>query len=308
SPNYQGEVQKELDVVSNKIFLSGLCSPEVMACVASEEESYPRRCSDVLCHEGHGGEYAAVFDPLDGSANIEAGLPCGTIFGVLRGTGTCIREGPRAGPSTIMLPGRRLVAAGYCLYGVNTRLVITLGNGVYEFTLDEQLRREGGGWEFLLTKSKIRIPKRGRICSVNEANSSGWSEAIQAYFNDMKKGAGAGVEAGQGDGGGGVYEENPHKLKSEYAGALVADVDNILRKGGVFAYPADLKNPNGKLRLLYEGNPMAMIVEQAGGVATTGFERILEIRPQSVHHRIPAFFGSPRTVAPLFSPRYLQAR
>lgn len=334
SMNVQGEVQKELDVLSNRIFLTGLCQPHDMSCVASEEEEYPRMCSKVVGEETHGGEYAAVFDPLDGSANIEAGLPCGTIFGILRTSGSA-REGRTAGPSTIVLSGRRLVAAGYCLYGPSTKLVFTLGSGVFEFTLDEDVwggsganagtERRGGGLgggtlEFVLSRSNMRIPSSGKLYSVNEANSPSWPEAIQDFFLDFKTSGGSSSgSAGHppspdSDAGSHPSSTAPSatagegRLENQYVGALVADVHNILIHGGVFAYPADVKNPNGKLRLLYEGNPIAMIVEQAGGVATTGFEAIRDVRPQSVHHRIPAFFGSRDDLLPLLDPRYLHSR
>ncbi|CAM9860290.1 unnamed protein product [Scytosiphon promiscuus] len=323
SVNVQGEVQKELDVLSNSIFLTGFCQPSDMSCVASEEEETPRMCATVVGEEMHGsGEYAAVFDPLDGSANIEAGLPCGTIFGILRVSGSA-REGRKAGPSTIVLPGRRLVAAGYCLYGPSTKLVFTLGAGVHEFTLlgegaEARGRGEGegrgglggGGLEFVLTRANMRIPRSGNIFSVNEANSVSWSEAIQDFFQDLKTTMGT-PSSPQGDASGESGESGRDgrvEVENQYAGALVADIHNILVNGGVFAYPADVRNPNGKLRLLYEGNPMAMIVEEAGGVATTGFEAIRDVRPQSVHHRIPAFFGSPDDLLPLLNPRYLHSK
>ncbi|CAM9743929.1 unnamed protein product [Ectocarpus sp. 4 AP-2014] len=313
SVNVQGEVQKELDVLSNSIFLTGFCQPGGMSCVASEEEETPRMCAAVVGDEMHGGEYAAVFDPLDGSANIEAGLPCGTIFGILRASGSA-REGRKAGPSTVVLPGRRLVAAGYCLYGPSTKLVFTLGAGVFEFTLRGEGAQGGGGegglgggeLDFVLTKSNLRIPRSGKVYSVNEANSVSWSEAIQDYFQDLK--TTMATPPSSADGGGGGIDEEAAEVENQYAGALVADIHNVLVNGGVFAYPADVRNPNGKLRLLYEGNPIAMIVEEAGGVATTGFEAIRDVRPQSVHHRIPAFFGSPDNLLPLLDPRYLHSK
>ncbi|CBN75354.1 fructose 1,6-bisphosphatase [Ectocarpus siliculosus] len=313
SVNVQGEVQKELDVLSNSIFLTGFCQPGGMSCVASEEEETPRMCAAVVGDEKHGGEYAAVFDPLDGSANIEAGLPCGTIFGILRASGSA-REGRKAGPSTVVLPGRRLVAAGYCLYGPSTKLVFTLGAGVFEFTLRGEVAQGGAGegglgggeLDFVLTRSNLRIPRSGNVYSVNEANSVSWSEAIQDYFQDLK--TTMATPPSSADGGGGGVDEEAAEVENQYAGALVADIHNVLVNGGVFAYPADVRNPNGKLRLLYEGNPIAMIVEEAGGIATTGFEAIRDVRPQSVHHRIPAFFGSPDDLLPLLDPRYLHSK
>ncbi|KAG5187646.1 fructose-1,6-bisphosphatase class 1/Sedoheputulose-1,7-bisphosphatase [Tribonema minus] len=267
--NIQGEAQKKLDVVSNRIMVAQLCSPGGLSCVASEEEEYPQMCSTVVGHSAFTGEYAAVFDPLDGSANIGAGLPCGTIFGILKRP-----PGGKVGPRTVMQSGKRLLAAGYCLYGGQTNLVLTLGNGVQQFTLDP---KRG---EFVLTQPNMRIPIRGSLYSANEANSHAWDGRIQDYVNDLKTGRGP---SGQ-------------QYQSRYNGALIADIHNILHYGGIFLYPADNKNPNGKLRLLYEGNPIGMIVEQAGGAASTGFQRILDVPPLNTHHRIPTFFGSPEDV------------
>ncbi|CAM9380670.1 unnamed protein product [Chrysoparadoxa australica] len=263
--NIQGEAQKMLDIVSNRVMTQALCSPGGMSCVASEEDEYPQMCAHVVGHSDFTGEYAAVFDPLDGSSNIGAGLPCGTIFGILKSP-----AGGKIGPRTILQPGNQLLAAGYCLYGAQTSLVMTMGNGVHGFALDW----ERG--EFVLTEPNIRIPLRGQMYSVNESNSVSWDGRIQDYVNDIKSGRGMSRE----------------KYTYRYAGALIADVHSILRYGGIFAYPADSKNANGKLRLLYEGNPIAFLMEQAGGAATTGFERILDVRPASTHQRVPCFFGS----------------
>lgn len=263
--NIQGEAQKKLDVISNRIMVSILCSPGCLSCVASEEEEYPQMCRQVVGHSDFTGEYAAVFDPLDGSANIGAGLPCGTVFGILKRP-----PGGKVGPSTVLQLGAKQVAAGYCLYGGQTIMVITVGRGVFQFTLDKKRN------SFVLTASDMKIKPRGDIYSTNEANSMQWDPRIQDYINDMKRGKRPG--------------QTP--MQYVYNGALVADIHNILNRGGIFLYPSDNKNPNGKLRLLYECNPIAMIMEQAGGVATTGFERILDVAPFNTHHRVPAAFGS----------------
>lgn len=263
--NIQGEAQKKLDVVSNRIMVAQLCSPKGMSCVASEEEDFPRICSKVLDNSFFTGEYAAVFDPLDGSANIGAGLPCGTIFGILKK-----QVGGKVGPRTVLQRGTNLVAAGYCLYGAQTSLVVTMGSGTQGFMLDNERGM------FVLTEPDMKIPVRGNLYSVNEANSESWDERIQDYVDTIKSGKG---QTGQ-------------KYDFRYNGALIADVHNVLHRGGIFMYPADNSNPNGKLRLLYEGNPIAMILEQAGGAASTGFERILEVQPQSTHQRVPVFLGS----------------
>lgn len=265
--NVQGEVQQKLDVLCNTIFLRALCgcSTDKIAAVASEEEDLPRCCGDVMGSQAFAeGRYVAVFDPLDGSKNIDASLPVGTIFGIYKAP-----TGVKADVNTFLDNGSELVAAGYCLYSSTTVLVLTTGSGVDGFTLDPDKGI------FLHTLEDMRIPSKGSIYSFNEANFHDYEEPIQKFLESLK------VEA-------------PDKPRSSarYVGALVADVHNILTNGGIYGYPATRKDPNGKLRLMYESCPMAMILEQAGGAGSTGTGRILNVKRNDIHQRVPTFLGS----------------
>ena len=219
------------------------------------------------------GKYVAVFDPLDGSSNVDAGIPTGTIFGIFEDKqdecdltaddlDTCLE--------TTLQPGNSLVASGYVLYSSATHLFMTLGAGTYGFTYDEHIG------EFVLTHPCVEIPKRGKIYSCNEANRPYWDKPLQDYFEGLSTGTG----------------ESKTQYTSRYIGSMVGDVHRTLLYGGVFGYPADAKNKNGKLRLLYEAAPMAFLVEQAGGAATTGRGRIMDIEPTNVHQRVPCMLGS----------------
>ena len=222
---------------------------------------------------GRAGKYVAVFDPLDGSSNVDAGIPTGTIFGIFEDKqdecdltaddlDTCLE--------TTLQPGNSLVASGYVLYSSATHLFMTLGAGTYGFTYDEHIG------EFVLTHPCVEIPKRGKIYSCNEANRPYWDKPLQDYFEGLSTGTG----------------ESKTQYTSRYIGSMVGDVHRTLLYGGVFGYPADAKNKNGKLRLLYEAAPMAFLVEQAGGAATTGRGRIMDIEPTNVHQRVPCMLGS----------------
>lgn len=224
-----------------------------------------------------------MFDPLDGSSNIDIGLPTGTIFGIFKletnkdkpSKGLRSGSGAIGGPRSIMQPGRKLVAAGYCMYGAATTLMLTTGNGVKGFTLDPAVG------EFMLSHPSVQIPRRGKTYHVNEGNFAEWDDAVKQYVSDLKNGK---TRSGQSYG-------------LRYIGAMVADVHSVLLKGGIFMYPrCKVKAPSGKLRLLYEANPMSMLVEQAGGKSTTGMRRILGINPDKVHQRVPVFLGSPEDV------------
>jgi fructose-1,6-bisphosphatase I len=265
--NVQGEVQQQLDVLCNTYMLRAFCgSGSCIHSVASEEEDQPRCCSDVMTDSAFAvGDYIAVFDPIDGSKNIDASLPVGSIFGVYK-----CQPGSRVDESTFLQDGRSLVAAGYCLFSATTVLVLTMGTGVDGFTLDPD------SGMFLHTLKDIRIPRRGNIFSFNEANYRGFAEPVQRYLTKLKEHGGS--------------------LTARYIGALVADVHNILINGGIYGYPSTLSNPKGKLRLLYECAPMAMIMEQAGGAASTGYGRILDIKPREIHERSPVFLGSVENV------------
>jgi len=274
SVNVQGEEQKKLDVISNTVMKNALRFSGKVGVVGSEEEDDP-----VLVEESYSGKYAAVFDPLDGSSNIDAAISTGTIFGIFDEEGEeCIVNGQEDMSeeqvkclSQTLQPGKKLVAAGYCMYSSSTILVLTLGNGVNGFTLDPNIG------EFVLTHPNIQIPKRGKIYSINEANYYDWDPALQNYVNNLKAGKG----------------ESGEKYSARYIGSMVGDIHRTLLYGGLFGYPGDKKNPNGKLRLLYEGAPMSSILEQAGGKTTTGSQRIMDIVPTGVHQRVPVFLGSP---------------
>jgi len=270
--NVQGEVQQKLDVLCNELFLRAFCaSSKHIHTVASEEEDEPRCCSDVMNDPAFAmGEFVAVFDPLDGSKNIDSSLPVGSIFGIYRpAPGTDLKN--KNDLAAAFLQGdasRSLVAAGYCLYSASTVLVLTMGSGVDGFTLDPDTGR------FLHTHPDIRIPSSGPIYSFNEANYRDFDQPVQRYLTSLKQ------------------MQSKRGITARYMGALVADTHNVLMNGGIYGYPATFSNRQGKLRLLYESNPMAMIMEQAGGAGSTGFGRILNVKPKDIHQRVPTFLGS----------------
>lgn len=261
--NIQGEVQQKLDTLCNTIFLKTFCGcSNAISSVASEEEDETRSCADVMGDSAFSvGDFVAVFDPLDGSKNIDASLPVGSIFGIYK----------KHHDNSFLQDGRSgMVASGYCLFSATTVLVVTLGSGVDGFTLDPDKGT------FLHTHPDIRIPSSGPIYSFNEANYRDFNEPVKRYLNALKEGSSSvGVRS-----------------NARYIGALVADVHNVLINGGIYGYPATRQNPTGKLRLLYECCPMAMIIEQAGGAASTGTGRILDVMPTEIHQRIPTFVGS----------------
>eukprot|EP00586_Coscinodiscus_wailesii_P021934 CAMPEP_0172497660 /NCGR_PEP_ID=MMETSP1066-20121228/102974_1 /TAXON_ID=671091 /ORGANISM="Coscinodiscus wailesii, Strain CCMP2513" /LENGTH=417 /DNA_ID=CAMNT_0013270549 /DNA_START=101 /DNA_END=1354 /DNA_ORIENTATION=+ len=265
--NVQGEEQQKLDVVCNTIFLRAFCGcGDAIAAVASEEEDFVRKCSDVMGDMAFEvGDYVAVFDPIDGSKNIEASLPVGTVFGIYKAT-----AGTDPDEDTFLQTGNRMVVAGYCLYSATTMLVLTLGSGVDGFTLDPDIG------VFLHTHPDIRIPGSGPIYAFNEANFHDYSDPVKRFLDALKSGS----------------SSIGKRSSARYVGALVADAHNVLINGGVYGYPATNANPKGKLRLLYESNPMAMIMEQAGGAGSTGTGRILDMRPTEIHERVPTFLGS----------------
>ncbi|GAB5367084.1 hypothetical protein AAMO2058_001199300 [Amorphochlora amoebiformis] len=275
--NVQGEEQKKLDVMSNDLLKASLRSSGKLGVIASEEEDDP-----VVVDELYSGEYVATFDPLDGSSNIDAAISTGTIFGVFKAPEEClvgdteslsIRE-ENCLQATLQ-PGANLVAAGYCMYSSSTILVMTTGDGLNGFTLDPTIG------EFVLTHPNMQIPKRGKIYSMNEANYFDWDPKLQGYIDNLKKGEGS----------------SGAKYSSRYIGSMVGDVHRTLLYGGIFAYPADAKNTNGKLRLLYEAAPMSLIFEQAGGKSIVGpNKRVLDVIPEQVHQRVPVFIGSPEDV------------
>jgi fructose-1,6-bisphosphatase I len=259
--NVQGETQQKLDVIANEIVIKAVDHGGRLCALASEEEAGIIQIPDSFkC-----GKYCLMFDPLDGSSNIDVNVPVGTIFSVVRK----ITRGSRGELEDMLQPGRRQVAAGYVIYGSSTMLVYTTGQGAHGFTLDPQIG------EFLLSHPNIVIPHHGRYLSVNDSYESVWSEDVRALMRRYR----------------GLDGERS-AMNVRYVGSLVADFHRNLLGGGIFAYPPNTKSPNGKLRLLYEANPLAFIVEQAGGAATDGHRRILDVEPTELHQRTPLYIGS----------------
>lgn len=264
--NVQGEEQKKLDVLSNQIMINSLRASGKIALMVSEENDEAIFVEDPKMR----GKYCVVFDPLDGSSNIDAGVNIGTIFGIYR-----VPPDETPDIKHVLKPGKEMVAAGYCMYGSSANLVISTGNGVNGYTLDN------GIGEFILTHPNIQVPKRGKIYSFNEGNTMFFHEPVLKYLNSIK------------------FPEDGKPYSARYIGSMVADVHRTLLYGGIFGYPADKKSKTGKLRILYEGFPMAFLTEQAGGVATTGTERVLDVIPNEIHQRIPIFLGSKEDVEDL---------
>jgi fructose-1,6-bisphosphatase I len=258
--NVQGEIVQKLDQFANQTLIQCLGSRGNVGVLASEENEEPV----VVMTDPEHGKYIVVFDPLDGSGNIDVNVSVGTIFSILR------RDPKKSQDPTadVLQPGYRQIAAGYVLYGSSTMLVYTTGGTVNGFTLDPSIGA------FILSHPNIRIPNRGKQYSVNEANLDSFPEFCRKYLYWFKSGA------------------DNVTYTSRYVGSLVADFHRILLQGGIFLYPSTAANPQGKLRLMYEANPIAFVAEQAGGLATTARERILEIVPQSLHQRTPLMVGS----------------
>jgi fructose-1,6-bisphosphatase I len=264
--NVQGETQQKLDVLANDILIKALDHGGRLAAMASEEEP------DIIpIPDGFPtGKYVIVFDPLDGSSNIDVNVPVGTIFSVMRK----VSRGTRGDLSDMLQPGRRQVAAGYVIYGSSTMLVYTTGQGAHGFTLDPSIG------EFLLSHPDIKQPARGRYLSVNDSYEQNWDEPTRALIRRYR-----GLDG----------KKKP--LSGRYVGSLVADFHRNLLGGGLFAYPANAQYRKGKLRLLYEANPLAFICEQAGGAAIDGVNDILDLTPVELHQRTPLFIGSKDEVA-----------
>ena len=267
--NVQGEVQKKLDIIANETLIEANEWGGHLAAMASEEMEgiylVPNRYPQ--------GEYLLLFDPLDGSSNIDVNVSIGTIFSVLKKP-----EGhPGVHESDFLQPGRQQVAAGYCIYGPQTTLVLTVGDGVAMFTLD----REQGS--FVLTRENIRIPEDTKEFAINMSNMRHWDAPVRRYIDECLAG-----------------ETGPRakNFNMRWIASMVADVHRILMRGGIFMYPWDKREPNkpGKLRLMYEANPMGWLVEQAGGSATNGRERILDVQPMQLHQRVSVILGSKNEV------------
>ncbi|MCK9285026.1 MAG: class 1 fructose-bisphosphatase [Rhodocyclaceae bacterium] len=268
SDNVQGEAQKKLDVISNEILLEANEWGGHLAAMASEEMELPHP----IPNRYPKGEYLLLFDPLDGSSNIDVNVSIGTIFSVLR-----CPEGAEANEQAFLQPGNQQLCAGYAVYGPTTLLVLTLGDGVNVFTLD----REMGS--FVLTQRNVRIPEDTKEFAINASNQRFWEPPVQRYIGEMV----AGKEGPRGQ-----------DFNMRWVASMVADVHRILSRGGIFLYPLDSKTKakGGKLRLMYEANPMALIVEQAGGKATDGHRRLLDIQPTGLHQRVPVILGSKNEV------------
>ncbi|MGE5354136.1 MAG: class 1 fructose-bisphosphatase [Acidobacteriota bacterium] len=266
--NVQGEKVKKLDVFSHEVLFKAMEHGGHLCVMASEEEENVIPIPKNFVK----GKYVLLFDPLDGSSNIDANVSVGTIFSILK------RVTPDGGSDgtlqDCLQPGIRQVAAGYVLYGSSTILVYTTGHGVYGFTLDPALG------EFLLSYNNIRIPEKSKIYSINEGNYKYWHPGLKKYIKYLQE----------------EDEKTRRPYSTRYIGSMVADIHRNLLYGGIFMYPADSRNPNGKLRLLYECNPMAFIVESAGGMASNGQKRILEIVPEHLHERTPVFMGNKEDV------------
>ena len=267
--NIQGEAQKKLDVLSNEILLETNAWGGHLAACASEEMDHSQPIPDLYPK----GNYLLVFDPLDGSSNIDVNISVGTIFSVLR----CPDGVTHPGDEHFLQPGREQVAAGYAAYGPSTMLVLTIGHGTHAFTLDREIGT------FVMTRRDIRIPEETKEFAANVSNQRHWEAPMQRYVAEML----AGKEGPRGK-----------DFNMRWVASMVADVHRILSRGGMFIYPLDSKiaAQGGKLRLLYEANPMALLVEQAGGAASTGRERMLDVQPARLHQRVPVFLGSKNEV------------
>jgi fructose-1,6-bisphosphatase I len=265
--NVHGEQVKKLDIYAHDMMVRAMDHGGHLCAMASEEEE------DII-HippHFHVGKYVLLFDPLDGSSNIDANVSIGTIFSIYK------RVSPDNQPGTMedcLQPGHNQVAAGYVIYGSSTMMVYTAGNGTHGFTLDPAFG------EFILSHKNIQTPKKSKIYSINEGNYLYWHPGLKKYIKYLQD----------------EDKATDRPYSSRYIGSMVADIHRNLLYGGIFMYPADSRSPNGKLRLMYECNPMAFIIEQAGGRASNGKQRMLDIQPEKLHQRVPIFIGSEEDV------------
>jgi len=268
SENVQGEVQKKLDIIANEVLIEANEWGGHLAAMASEEmddmHAVPNRYPQ--------GEYLLLFDPLDGSSNIDVNVSIGTIFSVLKH-----KDGLQVSNESFLQPGTEQVCAGYCVYGPQSTLVLTVGQGVAMFTLD----REQGSW--VLTADKVQIPADTKEFAINMSNMRHWAAPVKRYIDECL----AGKEGPRGK-----------DFNMRWIASMVADVHRIMTRGGIFMYPWDKREPGkpGKLRLMYEANPMSFLVEQAGGAATNGLQRIMELQPGQLHERVAVVLGSKNEV------------
>ena len=261
SENIQGEIQQKLDVFANEAMISGLGARRSVGILASEENEMPI----VVPHQSPHAKYAVVFDPLDGSSNIAVNVSVGTTFSIFRRPEGADFDDPNR---WILQPGRRQIAAGYVVYGSSTVMVYTVGNGVHGFTLDPAIGA------YVLSHENIKMPAQGHFYSVNEAYRANFPKKFCDFIGLLRSG------------------DLNHTYSSRYIGSMVADFHRTLLRGGVFMYPPTKTHAEGKLRLLYEANPIAFIAEQAGGIATDGNQRVLDIQPTGIHQRTPLIVGS----------------
>ena len=261
--NIQGEDQQKLDVYANEVFINTLVNREIVCGIASDEEDYFITIKGG--NKKHDNKYIVLMDPLDGSSNIDVNVSVGTIFSIYR------RITPDGTPVTIddfLQPGKQQVAAGYIVYGTSTMIVYSTGHGVNGFTLNPAIGT------YYLSHPNMKFPEKGNIYSVNEGNYVHFPEGVKKYIKYCQE------------------EEGERPYTSRYIGSLVSDFHRNIIKGGIYFYPSTSKNPDGKLRLLYECNPMAFLAERAGGKASNGFNRILDIKPSELHQRVPFFCGN----------------
>jgi len=267
SSNVHGEEVKKLDVYAHEMLIKAMDHGGHLCVMASEEDENIIHIPEKF----NIGKYVLLFDPLDGSSNIDANVSIGTIFSIYR------RVTKGDGPGSIedcLQPGNKQVVAGYIIYGSSTIFCYTAGNGVHCFTLDPSFG------EFILSHPDIKIPKKGKMYSINEGNYLYWHPGLKKYIKWLQE----------------EDKATGRPYSSRYIGSMVADIHRTILYGGIFMYPADIRNPNGKLRLMYECNPLAFIVEQAGGRATDGKMRLLDIQPKELHQRTPIFIGSEEDV------------
>ena len=263
--NIQGEVVKKLDQIANDTFVRVFEHSGLVCVLASEEMEKPL----TMVHEG--AQYMLLIDPLDGSSNTDVNMPLGAIFSIRRA-----KSGQRRlVEDELLQKGTEQIAAGYMLYGASTMFVFTVGQGVHGFTLEPSIG------EYLLSNENIRIPQKGKVYSVNEGNYHRWPRGTQKYLDYLKA----------------DDKATGRPYSGRYSGCLVADVHRIMLGGGIYLYPGETAKPEGKLRLMYEGNPLALIVEQAGGKASTGTMRILDVEPKALHQRVPLIIGSAEDVS-----------
>lgn len=260
--NVQGEAVKKLDEIANETFVRVFQHSGLVCALASEEMEKPLSMPENWPQ----GKYILIFDPMDGSSNTDVNMPLGSIFSVLRQD----EKSGLPGEAALLRPGTAQVAAGYLMYGSSTILVYTSGHGVHGFTLDAEVG------EFLLSHENMTMPNRGAVYAANEGNYYKWPQSVRRFIEYVRA----------------EDQTTGRPYAARYSGCLAADVHRLLIDGGIYLYPAELGKPEGKLRLLYEANPLALVVEQAGGRASTGTQRILAMQPESLHQRVPLYIGS----------------